>query len=140
MDDILHLLPLIKAAMIRVQSFSHLTERDFDMELLWQLRQVTLTEQGNISWRKFPLGTELFLSLGESQNWRCCYCGVRMRTDVKQNHHKYATIEHVRTLFHGGTDHPNNLAVACRWCNQERGKTPLATYLKSVQPYYSQLL
>ncbi len=124
------------AAMRRVREFEHLSEREFHMESLWQLRQVVVTEKGRINWRAFPLGEKLFHTLAEAQNWRCCYCGVRVKTDGHFNDHRYGTLEHVHTIFHGGSDHPRNLVMACRWCNGDRSNTPIVEYLKIAQPYH----
>ena len=136
MDDVSEHLPAIVAAMRRVHDFNHLSQYEFDMEALWQLRQIVLTERGRIWWRAFPLGERLFHTLAESQNWRCCYCGVRVKTHGHRNDHRYGTLEHIHTIFDGGSDHPKNLVMACRWCNSERGNTPITLYLKTVQPYY----
>ena len=34
----------------------------------------------------------------------------------------WPTFEHVVPLRDGGADHPDNLAIACRACNQERSR------------------
>ena len=34
----------------------------------------------------------------------------------------WPTFEHVVPLRDGGADHPYNLAIACRACNQERSR------------------
>ena len=39
-----------------------------------------------------------------------------------------ATIEHLQRKADGGTDHPSNIAMACKRCNDERGSTPWNEY------------
>lgn len=57
--------------------------------------------------------------LAEAQNWRCCYCGVRMNDLL--NDPDEATLEHIVPRALGGTDDEDNLAVACRYHNELRG-------------------
>jgi len=57
--------------------------------------------------------------LAEAQNWRCCYCGVRMGGGTYEP--TAATFEHVVPRSRGGTNLVTNLVVACRRCNGERG-------------------
>lgn len=56
--------------------------------------------------------------LAEAQNWRCAYCGVGMSEDPKGL--DKATLDHVVTLHHGGSNAPANLVVACFLCNEYR--------------------
>ncbi len=39
-------------------------------------------------------------------------------------HHPDATVEHVHPQNHGGTDHLDNLLLACMLCNSERQSVP----------------
>lgn len=57
--------------------------------------------------------------LAEAQNWRCCWCGCKM-TEYQGRKHS-ATVEHVTPRSQGGSDHPDNYAVACSKCNNTRG-------------------
>jgi 5-methylcytosine-specific restriction endonuclease McrA len=56
-------------------------------------------------------------TLSEQQNHRCCWCGVRM---ADEHGDTQATIEHLLPLSLGGTNVEDNLAVACRRCNEDR--------------------
>ena len=61
--------------------------------------------------------------LSEAQNHRCCYCGdVMADWDVPCD--QQATIEHVTRKVEGGTDDWENLAAACRLCNNTRNDMP----------------
>jgi hypothetical protein len=53
----------------------------------------------------------------ERAEHRCEYCRI------PQDALPWATfhIEHIRARQHGGTDDPNNLALACRRCNLRKG-------------------
>ncbi len=57
--------------------------------------------------------------LAEAQNWRCCYCGIRMEgfgDDLNA-----PTFEHVIPLRDGGSNrHSENIVIACRTCNGTR--------------------
>lgn len=56
--------------------------------------------------------------LSGEQNHRCCYCGKRM--EANGNRRDYPTFEHVEPFGLGGADHPDNIVIACRGCNEER--------------------
>ena len=56
--------------------------------------------------------------LAEAQNWRCCYCGVRMAAETGD---RRATFEHVLPRALGGGDVIENLAISCQNCNAKRG-------------------
>ncbi len=111
--------------MLRVGSYCHLDESGFSRELAWQLFELRVNAVGEILWRQFKLGKQLFDCLGEAQNWRCCYCGIRMDTlDVNRTQPTQPTIEHLIPLRKGGKDHPENLVIACCLCNSTKGDTP----------------
>lgn len=57
--------------------------------------------------------------LSESQNWKCCWCGVECSELPKKKNS--ATIEHVIPRSEGGRDEWDNYAMACFDCNQKRG-------------------
>jgi 5-methylcytosine-specific restriction endonuclease McrA len=65
------------------------------------------------------LTVELRHRLAEAQNWRCCYCGIRM--DGPTNAPDSPTFEHIVPRSRGGADDETNLAVACLSCNNRRG-------------------
>lgn len=50
---------------------------------------------------------------------RCIHCNVRIVVDDEGS--TLATIEHIFPRTHGGTDDVENLALACRRCNGEKG-------------------
>lgn len=55
----------------------------------------------------------------EAQNWRCCFCGIRM---VEVSGKKYSvSLEHVVPTSEGGLDEPSNHAASCVSCNNKRG-------------------
>ena len=55
--------------------------------------------------------------LAEAQNWRCCYCGVRMAASGR----RHATFEHITPRALGGSNRISNLAISCHDCNNKRG-------------------
>lgn len=73
--------------------------------------------------------------LYDLQSGKCCYCGEQMyRTrsnkrktcrkrgiSLKAFDRRLATLEHLQRRAEGGTNHPDNLAVACQECNTTRG-------------------
>ncbi len=65
--------------------------------------------------------------LHKRQGGLCCYCSKLtllhpdpwpLGTTTPGN---FATFEHLRRKVDGGTNHPDNLAIACFECNAERG-------------------
>jgi len=46
-------------------------------------------------------------------NYKCVYCGKGVTSET-------ATIDHVTPVAKGGTEEPNNLATACRACNDKK--------------------
>jgi 5-methylcytosine-specific restriction endonuclease McrA len=73
----------------------------------------------------------LLLILFQRQYGRCCYCRrfVSLTFDFQlQKRPEAATIEHLRRKADGGRDHPDNVALACKRCNDERGDADWLTY------------
>lgn len=91
--------------------------------------------------------------LAERQNWRCCYCGVRMvwkvldrsevdalvptgggaRPHAKAVAAREATIEHVTPRSAGGKLFlDDNLVAACRCCNNYRGNNAAETAMARI--------
>lgn len=58
--------------------------------------------------------------LFERQDRKCCYCRRAVYLDFARGS-QAATLEHLRRLKDGGTDHRDNLALACLHCNSTRG-------------------
>lgn len=69
--------------------------------------------------------------LCERQNWRCCYCGIRMQLEVHFQRDS-ATLEHVVPRSLGGPDDEGNIVMACYPCNHERAD-------KFFQPHFELL-
>lgn len=72
--------------------------------------------------------TEFRNILFKAQGGRCCYCGKGLLMPGKhgwkegqQHRPNAATLEHLRRTCDGGTNHPDNLALACKSCNSGRG-------------------
>jgi len=76
--------------------------------------------------------------LWDAQNGHCCYCDCQMvsRLDLPNEQVHFpatlATLEHIVPKSLGGGTTQNNLALACRQCNQTKGDTPPPGY---VPPY-----
>jgi 5-methylcytosine-specific restriction endonuclease McrA len=111
----------IRAAVLRVWPHYAEDARALDTEVAWQLRHIYLDERGVIRWSRFRLGILLKERLSEAQNHRCCYCGIRtLEQIVRGQRDRQATFEHIIPVWLGGSDHPDNLAIACSACNQEQ--------------------
>lgn len=52
---------------------------------------------------------------------RCIFCGRALTVDADGALDARATIEHILPRSHGGDDRVENLALACRGCNHEKG-------------------
>ena len=57
--------------------------------------------------------------LSEAQNHRCCWCNIL--TTEERNKKNSSTIEHYQCKCEGGSNHIDNLVMACHDCNQKRG-------------------
>lgn len=68
--------------------------------------------------------------LGEAQNWRCCYCGIRCTG--RRDDHDEPTVDHVLPIAAGGLRSWDNEVMACRLCNVGRGAMPARKYLLLV--------
>ena len=80
--------------------------RDEEIELAYRIHQAQRTSTLT------PLLRE---RLSEAQNWRCCYCHVRMMgrgTDDDS-----PTFEHIVPRWNGGNDDLDNIAISCKRCN-----------------------
>lgn len=63
-----------------------------------------------------------------AQNGRCCYCRKKVRYDVHFNKSNRATVEHLQRRVDGGLNTPDNRAIACKPCNNDRGATNWLEY------------
>lgn len=55
---------------------------------------------------------------GESQNWKCCFCGVKADGATVKT---VATLEHFVPKSEGGKDEYDNAVMSCLKCNNQRG-------------------
>ncbi|MDX3928707.1 MAG: HNH endonuclease [Shinella sp.] len=80
---------------------------------------------------KSKVRRSVLLLLFERQDGLCCYCGrpVIITGDFRlQQRPDAATVEHLRRRAEGGKNNTDNLACACRRCNQERGAMDWLAY------------
>jgi 5-methylcytosine-specific restriction endonuclease McrA len=72
------------------------------------------------------LATDNTFSLGDvrgAECWvgKCIFCNSRLVVGVEGGLSREVTLEHIKPRHHGGTDDVENLALACRCCNNEKG-------------------
>jgi 5-methylcytosine-specific restriction endonuclease McrA len=60
------------------------------------------------------------LNLLIKQNYKCKYCGC----DIKE----YYEVDHIIPLSKGGSNWPDNLCIACRYCNRSKGNKTLEEF------------
>lgn len=65
---------------------------------------------------------------------RCAYCGRRVFETVPDSSPVRLTIDHIKPKVKGGTNHIQNLILACRECNQLKGDMKLRTFRKLLSP------
>ena len=53
---------------------------------------------------------------------KCIHCQTRVTVPLDWNESAHATLEHIIPRGLGGSDEPDNLAVACQRCNQLKGR------------------
>ena len=63
------------------------------------------------------------VGLGNRDGWRCHLCGKSVRRDLPGSHRLGPTVDHLVPVSEGGTDAPENVALAHRICNSRRGAT-----------------
>jgi hypothetical protein len=101
--------------MSNTTALAGLTKED-QIDLAWAQHRAWLQQQESSLCHILP--SALRDRLAEQQNWRCCYCGVRM--DGKGDDPDAPTFEHVVPRSIGGANDPSNLVIACRQCNGKR--------------------
>jgi hypothetical protein len=62
---------------------------------------------------------------------RCEYCRIHQADDPFYSFH----IEHIQPRQHGGSDHQDNLALACYHCNRHKGPN-----LTGIDPEFGQIV
>ncbi|MFL5015095.1 MAG: HNH endonuclease [Rhizobium sp.] len=80
---------------------------------------------------KTDIKRQLILKLFDKQDGKCCYCDQHVILSYRwrdQQRPDAATIEHLRRRADGGTDHPSNIAMACKACNESRQELDWLTY------------
>lgn len=77
------------------------------------------------------------ICLCEAQNWRCCYCGVRVYLRRKHNVHisddTFGTVDHIIPRARGGLAIWSNEVIACTLCNNGRNVIDAMVYFEAVQ-------
>jgi 5-methylcytosine-specific restriction endonuclease McrA len=53
---------------------------------------------------------------------KCIHCQTKVSVPLDPDEIAHATLEHIVPKNHGGGDDPENLAVACKRCNQGKGR------------------
>lgn len=64
-------------------------------------------------------------ALYEDQDGQCAYCGIRLFWDVLGDIHA----DHIVPVSRGGTNNPDNLALACADCNLGKGNSTLPEWI-----------
>ncbi|MBX5179909.1 HNH endonuclease [Rhizobium lentis] len=80
---------------------------------------------------KTAIKRKLLVHLFQKQEGRCCYCERYVILSYRwrdQQRPDAATIEHLKRRADGGTDHPDNLAMSCKDCNDSRQEIDWLTY------------
>lgn len=81
-------------------------------------------------WTKNGIATKCL----KAQGGKCCYCGkaIYRRFVGGTANPGTATLEHLRPKSEGGTDAPDNIAIACFTCNTNRQNVPWNIYKSKV--------
>jgi 5-methylcytosine-specific restriction endonuclease McrA len=64
------------------------------------------------------------LRISGEQVWagRCIHCNKKLLFSLSGEPLSEGSLEHILPQTHGGTDDLNNLAIACKRCNHQKGK------------------
>lgn len=95
--------------------------KEQQIDLAWAQHRAPVLARG------VGLTAELRNQLCEQQNWRCCYCGIRM--DGAGDDTNAPSFEHIVPRSVGGTNELSNIVIACRQCNTARGSENLDIHL-----------
>lgn len=71
--------------------------------------------------------------IAESQNWRCCYCGVRMTADYSRD--TSFSLDEIVPQSKGGRANYGNSVGACLLCNARRGDMNALCFWVIVQAF-----
>ncbi|NKM30112.1 HNH endonuclease [Rhizobium laguerreae] len=80
---------------------------------------------------KTAMKRKLILKLFDKQDGKCCYCDQHVILSYRwrdQQRPDAATIEHLQRRAEGGSDHPDNIAMSCKKCNDGRQEIDWLTY------------
>lgn len=58
----------------------------------------------------------------------CIFCGVKLSFDN-------STLEHILPISEGGTNHPDNLTISCKICNNSRKSLSFEEYICNKKVY-----
>lgn len=64
-------------------------------------------------------------ALYDAQDGQCAYCGIRLFWDIPGDIH----VDHVQPVSRGGTNNPDNLALACADCNLSKHDKTLPEWI-----------
>jgi predicted restriction endonuclease len=64
-----------------------------------------------------------YQSVYERYGFKCAYCGLDGSGDFERWFSANFAVDHIKPTKHGGTDDPDNLALACHSCNLYKGAT-----------------
>ena len=82
------------------------------------------TEESISQWLKFK-DEYIKEYLKEHDKLECAYCGrddLVIENEGRRQHANLATLDHIHPLSKGGSKYdPENIAIACYKCNQEKG-------------------
>lgn len=76
------------------------------------------------------------LLAGRDGGWKCHYCGCAIHREPSKVNSikkpKQATVDHMKPLGKGGADNVQNMVLACRPCNDEKGDMDYFAYWQII--------
>lgn len=112
----------------RLRAFCPIT--DISLELVkFDLQKIENSEISGIEYQQGTLaGYEVREYLLEKWNHRCAYCKYKNDLEIAK---VPLQIDHIYPRAKGGTDRISNLCLACKKCNQAKGKQDVRDFLKN---------
>lgn len=77
--------------------------------------------RGDQPGRNIKISPKSRRAIYERDGWTCQICLDHVDPEAPTNTTWDATLDHITPVSQGGTDHPDNLRLAHRWCNAARG-------------------
>jgi 5-methylcytosine-specific restriction endonuclease McrA len=68
----------------------------------------------------FTISSKMLQRIIDRDGINCHYCGMELSFDMSDSIMQYRTVDHIQPLAMGGSNHIDNLVLACKSCNSKK--------------------